>query len=166
MQKDLQIVGFQIGQETYGLPVSVVREIIRVPVITTVPHAPEHIEGVINLRGQILPVMDLRKRFGASVPERAEKSRIVVVELDARPIGLVVNSASEVLRIPQSEIEQPEQCFPEGEPDYVSGVGKLSGRLLILLDLRKLLEPPDRREALNAPGRLGTAAASSESRTS
>ena len=99
MDKQLQIVGLRVGRETLGLPISLVREIVRVPEITPVPNAPPHIEGVINLRGRIIAVIDLGKRFGEAAIERNSKSRIVVVELEERLVGLLVNSASEVLRI-------------------------------------------------------------------
>src|SRR5271167_1637123 len=102
MDKDIQIVGFRIGRETFGLPIAMVREIVRVPEITSVPNAPNYIEGVINLRGRIVPVVDLRKRFGEKSPEPNKKNRIVVVEIGRRAIGVIVNSASEVLRIPPS----------------------------------------------------------------
>src|SRR5208282_1928915 len=102
MEKDLQLVGFRIGRETFGLPIALVREIVRVPEITSVPNAPDYIEGVINLRGRIIPVVDLRKRFGEKVIEASKRNRIVVVELDNRAIGLIVNSASEVIKIPPS----------------------------------------------------------------
>jgi purine-binding chemotaxis protein CheW len=140
MDKELQIVGFRIGRETYGLPISFVREIVRVPEITAVPNAPAYIEGVINLRGRIIPVVDLRKRFGEKTFELNKKSRIVVVEIEHRGVGLLVNSASEVLRLPPSEIESPRVVFPEGELSYITGVGKLGGRLVILLDLTKILQ--------------------------
>ena len=140
MDKELQVVGFRIGRETFGLPISIVREIVRVPEITFVPNAPDYIEGVINLRGRIIPIVDLRKRFGERVFEPSKKNRIVVVELETRAIGLIVNSASEVLRIPPSEIEEPHNVFKEGELNYITGVGKLNGRLVILLDLNRILE--------------------------
>lgn len=140
MQKELQIVGFRIGRETFGLPISLVREIVRVPEITSVPNAPDYIEGVINLRGRIIPVVDLRKRFHEEVGEPSKKNRIVVVELESRAIGLIVNSASEVLKIPPSDIQAPHDVFPEGEMDYITGVGKLKGRLVILLDLNRILQ--------------------------
>jgi purine-binding chemotaxis protein CheW len=140
MEKDLQIVGFRIGRETFGLPISLVREIVRVPEITSVPNAPDYIEGVINLRGRIIPVVDLRKRFGEKVIEPHKKNRIVVVELDNRSIGLIVNSASEVMRIPPSDIEAPHSVFQEGELNYITGVGKMKGRLVILLDLTRVLQ--------------------------
>ena len=140
MDKDLQLVGFKIGRETFGLPISIVREIIRVPEITAVPDAPDYVEGVINLRGRIIPVVDLRKRFGETLIEADKKNRVVVVDIDRRAIGLIVNSASEVLRIPPSEIEHPSNVFPEGELNFITGVGKLKGRLVILLDLSRMLQ--------------------------
>ena len=143
MEKDLQVVGFRICGETYGVRISAVREIVRVPEITSVPNAPELIEGVINLRGKIIPVMDLRKRFGQAEITQDKKNRILVVELDNRLLGLIVNSASEVLKIPPSEIEAPASILTDGETGYVTGVGKLRGRLIILLDIARLLQRPD-----------------------
>jgi purine-binding chemotaxis protein CheW len=145
MDKELQIVGFRVGRETFGLPISAVREIVRVPEITSVPNAPGYIEGVINLRGRIIPVMDLGKRFHEKASEPSRKNRIVVVELENRLVGLLVNSASEVLRIPSSEIEAPQDVFQEGELNYVTGVGKLNERLVILLDLNKILQQGELR---------------------
>ena len=143
MEKELQVVGFRIGNETFGVRIGAVREIVRVPEITAVPSAPETIEGVINLRGKIIPVMDLRKRFGQTEIQPDKKNRILVVELDNKLVGLIVNAASEVLKIAPSEIEPPGNVFAEGESSYVTGVGKLKGRLIILLDIAKLLHRPD-----------------------
>jgi purine-binding chemotaxis protein CheW len=143
MEKDLQIVGFRIGSETYGVRIGAVREIVRVPEITSVPSAPDLIEGVINLRGKIIPVMDLRKRFGSVAVPADKKNRILVVELDGKMIGLIVSSASEVLKIPPSDIEAPGSVFADGESNYVTGVGKLKGRLIILLDIARLLRQPE-----------------------
>jgi purine-binding chemotaxis protein CheW len=143
MEKDLQVVGFRIGNETFGVRIGSVREIVRVPEITAVPSAPETVEGVINLRGKIIPVMDLRKRFGQSEIQPDKKNRILVVELENKLVGLIVNAASEVLKIAPSEIEAPGNLFAEGESSYVTGVGKLKGRLIILLDIAKLLHRPE-----------------------
>jgi purine-binding chemotaxis protein CheW len=140
MDKELQIVGFRIGRETFGLPISIVREIVRVPEITSVPNAPDYIEGVINLRGRIIPIVDLRKRFGEKSFEPDKKNRVVVVEIEARAIGLIVNSASEVLRLSPADIEEPHNVFKEGELNYITGLGKLKGRLVILLDLGRILQ--------------------------
>jgi purine-binding chemotaxis protein CheW len=139
MEKELQVVGFRIGEETFGVRIGSVREIVRVPEITSVPNAQESIEGVINLRGKIIPVMDLRKRFGQTDIQPDKKNRILVVELENKLVGLIVNSASEVLKIPPAEIESPSSLFADGDSSYVTGVGKLKGRLIILLDLGKLL---------------------------
>src|SRR5712691_8908545 len=107
MEKELQVVGFRIGNETYGVRIAAVREIVRVPEITAVPSAPDLIEGVINLRGKIIPVMDLRKRFGQIEIISDKKNRILVVELENKLIGLIVNAASEVLKIPPSDVDSP-----------------------------------------------------------
>lgn len=153
MTKDVQIVGLRIGQETYGVPISLVREIVRVPEITAVPNAQQHVEGVINLRGKVISVVDLRKRFGETNLDNSKKNRIVVVELQNRTVGLIVNSASEVLKISPSDIESPGSVFLNAENDYVTGVGKLNNRLVILIDLNKLLSTDDLRQlaAIHAP---------------
>ena len=140
IDKQLQIVGLRIGRETLGLPISLVREIVRVPEITPIPNTPDHIEGVINLRGKIIAVVDLSKRFGEAAIQHNSKSRIVVVELEERLVGLLVNSASEVLRLSPSEIEAPQNVFPNEDMNYVTGVGKLQDRLIILLDLSRILQ--------------------------
>jgi purine-binding chemotaxis protein CheW len=140
MDKHLQIVGLRVGKETLGVPISLVREIVRVPDITPVPNAPPFIEGVINLRGRIIAVMDLGKRFGEAGVVRGPKTRIVVVELEERFVGLLVSSASEVLRMSPSDIEAPQDVFPDEDMNYITGVGKLKDRLIILLDLGRILQ--------------------------
>src|SRR5579872_5414618 len=145
MAKDLQLVGFRIGKETFGVPIHLVHEIVRLPEITAVPDAPEYIEGVINLRGKIVSIVDLRKRFGESRIEASRKNRILVAEIENKMVGLIVDSASEVLRLPESEIEAPPEAFEESEVKYVTGVGKLSGRLVILIDLTKILQKGELR---------------------
>jgi len=157
MEKDLHIVGFRIGNETYGVRIGSVREIVRVPEITSVPSAPELIEGVINLRGKIIPVMDLRKRFGQTEIISDKRNRILVVELENKLIGLIVNAASEVLKIPPSEVDSPGSVFAEGESSYVTGVGKLKGRLIILLDIAKLLQRPEYKRLEEAAEPVPTA---------
>jgi purine-binding chemotaxis protein CheW len=164
MDKELQVVGFRIGRETFGVPISLVREIVRVPEITSVPNAPDYIEGVINLRGRIIPVVDLRKRFRERVGERDKKNRIVVAEVEGRLIGLLVNSASEVLRILPSEIEAPQDVFQEGELNYITGVGKLRGRLVILLDLNKILQRGELRSLEDAAELVSSGPAGSTKR--
>lgn len=157
MEKELQVVGFRIGNETFGVRIGSVREIVRVPEITAVPSAPETVEGVINLRGKIIPVMDLRKRFGHADVQPDKKNRILVVELENKLVGLIVNAASEVLKISPSDIEPPGNVFAEGESSYVTGVGKLKGRLIILLDIAKLLHRPEYKRLEEAAELVGAA---------
>ena len=140
MNRDLQIVGFRIGRETYGVPITLVHEIVRVPEITPIPDAQECVEGVINLRGKIIPVIDLRKRFGQHEVTATVKNRILVTEVDKRRVGLIVDSASEVLKIPPSDIETPPSAIQDAQTNCVTGVAKLQGRLVILLELSRLLQ--------------------------
>jgi purine-binding chemotaxis protein CheW len=145
MAKDLHIVGFRIGPESFGVPISTVHEIVRVPDITSVPDAPEYVEGVINLRGRIISVVDLRKRFKESVITSHRKNRIIVVEVERKMVGLIVDAASEVLKIPESEVEMPPRIFEEGEVNYVTGVGKYRGRLIVMIDLTRVLQKGELR---------------------
>src|ERR1700740_89993 len=141
MSRELQIVGFQVGRETYGVPITSLHEIVRVPEITAVPDAPDYLEGVINLRGKIVSVMDLRKRFGEKQAAVKRQNRILVVEHAGRLAGLIVDSASEVLKIPADAVEAPPAVFQEGGLNCVTGLGKVAGRLVVLLDMSKLLAP-------------------------
>ena len=142
MNRELHIVGFQIGRETYGVPITSLHEIVRVPEITAVPDAPDYLEGVINLRGKIVSVMDLRKRFGVTQQAAIKrKNRILVVEHAGRLAGLIVDSASEVVKIPSEDVEAQPAVFQEGGVNCVVGLGKVRGRLIVLLDMSKLLAP-------------------------
>src|SRR5215813_14747651 len=105
MSRETQVVGFRVGRETYGAPITALHEIVRVPEITAVPDAPAYMEGVINLRGKIVSVVDLRKRFGKSAGPLNRRTRILVVEHKGRLAGMIVDAASEVLKIVDSEIE-------------------------------------------------------------
>jgi purine-binding chemotaxis protein CheW len=141
MSQELHIVGFQVGRETYGVPITSLHEIVRVPEITVVPDAPVYLEGVINLRGKIVSVMDLRKRFGEKQVALTKQNRILVVEHSGQLAGLIVDSASEVLKIPSADVEAAPSVFQEGGLNCVSGLGKVNGRLVVLLDMNKLLAP-------------------------
>jgi purine-binding chemotaxis protein CheW len=138
--RELQIVGFRVGNETYGVPITALHEIVRVPEITAVPDAPEYMEGVINLRGKIVSVIDLRKRFGIKDASPSRRNRILVVEFNGRLSGLIVDSASEVLKIPAADVEPPPAVLQEGGLNCITGLGKYQGRLIMLLDTTKLLE--------------------------
>lgn len=141
MSRELHIVGFQVGRETYGVPITSLHEIVRVPEITAVPDAPDYLEGVINLRGKIVSVMDLRKRFGEKEATVKKHNRILVVEHAGRLAGLIVDAASEVLKIPADAVDPPPAVFQEGGLNCVTGLGKVAGRLVVLLDMNKLLSP-------------------------
>jgi purine-binding chemotaxis protein CheW len=145
MAKELQIVGFRIGRETFGLPISLVHEIVRPPEITNVPHAPQYVEGVMNLRGRIVPVIDLRRRFGEAAIANKRKNRVLVVDIEGRAVGLVVDSASEVLKISDAQIEPPPNVFADDATNYVTGVAKCQDRLIILVDLKKILQSGELR---------------------
>jgi purine-binding chemotaxis protein CheW len=139
MSRELHIVGFQVGRETFGVPITSLHEIVRVPEITSVPDAPDYVEGVINLRGKIVSVIDLRKRFGEPARGLGRRNRILVVENRGRLSGLIVDSASEVLKIPAADVEPATTVFQEGGENCVTGLGKHQGRLIVLLDMEKLL---------------------------
>ena len=140
MTAELHIVGFKVGRETYGVPIASLHEIVRVPEITAVPDAPDYIEGVINLRGKIVSVVDLRKRFGVSETAPNRRNRILVVEHGGRLSGLIVDAASEVLKIPAADIEPAPASLQDGGLNCVTGLGKYHERLIVLLDMSRLLE--------------------------
>jgi purine-binding chemotaxis protein CheW len=144
MAKELHIVGVRVGQEVFGVPIALVHEIVRVPEITSVPDSPGYVQGVINLRGKIVSVVDLRRRFGEKEIKPTKKNRILVAEVEGKLVGLIVDSASEVLKIPENEIELP-PVFEQGENNYVTGLGKLNGRLIILINLNKILQRSELR---------------------
>lgn len=147
----LQLVTFSTGDEEFGVDILKVQEIILPMAITKVPKAPEFVEGVINLRGKVIPVIDLRRRFGLKPKEQDKYTRIIVIEINQMIVGFVVDSISEVLRIPASTVEPTPPVVAGIESEYISGVGKLEDRLLILLDLDRLLS----REDVEALGQLG-----------
>ncbi|MGP1346422.1 MAG: chemotaxis protein CheW [Phycisphaerales bacterium] len=136
----LQLVSFVVGAEEFAVPILSVHEINRMMEITRVPQSPPFVEGVINLRGKIIPVVDLRKRFGMMGSEQTSEHRIVVVEVSKRVVGFTVDRVNEVLRIPASIVEPPPPMISSIDSEYVKAVGKLDDRLLILLDLQKLFE--------------------------
>ena len=135
----LQLVSFNIGDEEFGVDILQVQEINRMLEVTRVPNAPEYVDGVINLRGKVIPIIDLRRRFGMERKEHDKNTRIVVVELSGKVVGFVVDAVREVLRIPRSVTEPPPSIVGGVHEEYITAVGKLEDRLLILLDLEKVL---------------------------
>ncbi len=134
----LQLVSFNIGDEEFGVDILQVQEINRMVTITSVPNAPEFVDGVINLRGKVIPIIDLRARFGLKRKEHDKNTRIIVVELSGNVVGFVVDAVREVLRIQRSVTEPPPSVVAGIHADYITAVGKLEDRLLILLDLDKV----------------------------
>ncbi len=138
-----QIVVFDLAGETYGADINAVREIVRMQAITRIPQAPPSIEGVINLRGKVHPVMDLRKRFELAASEETKDSRIVVVDIGEQDVGLIVDAVAEVNRIPADAIEPPSPVVTTSKTDYIWGIAKFADQMIILLDLNKVLSSDD-----------------------
>jgi purine-binding chemotaxis protein CheW len=143
--EERQLVVFQLGAELYGVDIARVHEIIRLQAITRVPRAPKFVEGVINLRGKVIPVVDLRRRFGLPTAEHTRATRIVVVEIGDQVVGIIVDSVSEVLRINTSTVEPPSPVVAGIDSEYLHGIAKLPERLVILLDLDRVLARDERR---------------------
>jgi purine-binding chemotaxis protein CheW len=144
--KILQLVTFKLGSEEFAVDILKVQEINKMMNITKIPNAPAFIEGVINLRGKIIPIVDLRKRLGFKDQDYDKSTRIIVVELDGLVLGFIVDSVSEVLRIPENTIEPPPTMIAGIESEYIEGVGKVDDRLLILLELKKIFSSPERKD--------------------
>ena len=148
-----QLVVFQLGAELYGVEISRVHEIIRLQSVTRVPRSPAFVEGVINLRGKVIPVVDLRRRFGLPTADHTRASRIVVVEIGDQVVGIIVDGVSEVLRVSSVIVEPPSPVVAGIDSEYLHGIAKLPERLVILLDLDRILAKEERR-ALEATARL------------
>lgn len=152
-----QLVSFRIGEEEFGVDILMVQEIIRLPIITPIPNAPTFILGMINLRGKIIPVIDLRQRLrinGGSRTESDRRSRILIVEMFTHVTGFIVDSVSEVMKISEGEIEPtPHLVASSISAEYIQGVIKLPNRLIMLLDFSRILNPQEGRamERLDMP---------------
>ena len=143
----LQLVIFQLGGEEFGVEIMAVQEIIKMPAITAIPQAPEYVAGVINLRGRIIVVVNLSKKFNILSSEKNKEYKVIVVELENQVIGMMVDSVSEVLRIPNTNVDPAPGMVASGSSsNYIQGVGKLEDRLLILLDLRNVLSDHETEE--------------------
>lgn len=142
----LQLVSFTIGHEEFGVDILKVQEINRMIEITQVPNSPEFVDGVINLRGRVIPVISLRKKLGLDRIEHDRNTRIIVVDLSGKTIGFIVDSVSEVLRIPRNITEPPPAIATGVNSDYITSIARLEDRLLILLDLEKTLLGDEKKE--------------------
>ncbi|HTP58046.1 MAG TPA: chemotaxis protein CheW [Spirochaetia bacterium] len=141
-----QFISFSVGEEEYGLELLRVKEVIRVREITWLPKAPSFVKGIINLRGDVIPIIDLRDKFGLEAKEATANTRVIVVEVDGKLMGMVVDSASQVVRIPADQIDPPPPVFGGRAQDFITGVGKLEDKLIILLNSDAILTAEERTQ--------------------
>jgi purine-binding chemotaxis protein CheW len=139
----MQLVSFHLAEESYGVEITKVREIILMGEITRIPHTPDYVKGLINLRSSVIPVIDLRIRFGLPEAELTSESRIMVINVGGKTIGIVVDAVSEVLRISNDQIAPPPPTVAGLGREYLTGLVRLEDQLLILLDIDKLLGEGD-----------------------
>ncbi len=137
----MQLVGFVIGKELFGVDILMVQEIIREMPFTTIPNSPDFIEGVINLRGNIIPVIDLRRRLNASIEKSSVKNIwIIILNINNRVAGFIVDAVTKVLKVPSQSIKPPPEIVVSGlQSQYITGVCRIDERLLILLDFNRIL---------------------------
>ena len=141
--EEIQLVTFRLGTEEYGINIMQVQEIIRLPGIVWVPKTRSFVEGVINLREQVIPVVDLAKRLGVSSEGRTDDTRVVIANIQGSLVGLVVDSVSEVMRIRKEDIEPLPEIMTASNEKCLKGIAKLNDRLIILLDLENALSDDD-----------------------
>lgn len=150
-EETTQLVVFKLGEEEFGVNILQVREIEKLDQgLTRVPKAPHFIEGVINLRGEIIPIVDLRKRFGLTLPALGLDSRVIIVEIGDEPVGMLVDAVVEVLRVPLSAIESTPSITKGVNSYYLAGVAKIDERLIVLLNLERALSPEETEELSKA----------------
>jgi purine-binding chemotaxis protein CheW len=135
----IQFVSFSIDEVEYGIDILLVHEILRIPDITRLPNTPYFIRGVINLRGNVIPVVDIRERFGFPSIDITEFTRIIVVETETKLIGLYVDNVSQVIRINENNIDPPSDLIEGVSEDFISGVGRLKDKLIVILNLGNIL---------------------------
>ena len=140
-QKNLKVIVFQLADKEYAIPVSHVKGIEKLMHITRVPKTERYVKGVINLRGVVTPIIDLRERFDLPVSGNEETTRIIIITLESMEVGFIVDAANDVLDIDAASIEQQPEVVGSSEEDFIAGVAKLDNRLLILLHLEKVLNP-------------------------
>src|SRR5271157_3241075 len=140
-----QFISFSVGQEEYGLELLRVKEVIRVREITWLPKAPSFVKGIINLRGDVIPIIDLRDKFGLETREQTAQTHVIVVEVEGRLMGMVVDSASQVVRIPADQIDAPPPVLGGLSQEFITGVGKMDDKLVILLNIDAILTVDEKR---------------------
>jgi purine-binding chemotaxis protein CheW len=144
--QSMQMISFSVGVEEYGIDIQTVREVIRNHRITPLPRAPSYLKGVINLRGGVIPIIDLRERFGIDDRESTAESRVIVVEIGGKPVGMVVNSVSHVLRIAMSQIEEAPDWVGGLTNAYVRGIVRVEEKLVVLLNIDSMLTGSELQE--------------------
>ena len=145
-----QLVVFELSCELYGIQIAAVESIIKIQEITQLPQAPYYVKGITNLRGTVLPVIDLRTRFGLEAQEYSKQTRIMVVMMGKVKVGMVVDGVSEVLRISDDAIEPPPPMVTTVNSAFLKGIAKVEGRLIILLELSKVLDLEEQDELMGA----------------
>jgi len=146
MATGMQLVVFRIGTEYFAVGIDAIREIVKLIEVVEVPDAPGFLEGMINLRGRIVPVIDMRKRLRLGESEKTKSTRILIAESHGSTVGLIVDSVHEVLRIQHEDVEPPPEMISAVGVEYINGVAKNDGRLIILLDLGKIMDPNDMKK--------------------
>lgn len=146
VEEILQLVSFKLGEEEFAVDILKVQEINKTLQITKVPNTPKSFEGIVNLRGKVIPVVDLRQKMGMPHKEEDQNTRIIVVELVERTIGFIVDQVKEVLRIPKSITEPPPRMVFNTNTNMFTSVAKLENRLIILLDLEQLFSENEKKE--------------------
>ncbi len=136
---ETQLVVFVMETEEFACGINSVREVLKMIRVTPLPRSLDFVEGVINMRGDVIPVIDLRKRFGLPEAERTDESRIIIVEVEEQMVGLIVDSVSEVIRLDNKQIQEAPNQVAGGKTDLITGVGKVDDRMLIILDLDRIL---------------------------
>lgn len=147
IEEIIQLVGFNLGSEYYGVEITRIREIIRMVNLTRVPRTPAYIEGVINLRGSVLPVVNLRTKVKMPKKEYDKSSRIIVVDLSGVMVGFIVDNVQEVIRIPKSATQPPPDIITGVDGKYFTAVANLNNQLLIILDIEKVLMNEEKKDA-------------------
>jgi purine-binding chemotaxis protein CheW len=145
----LQLVSFKIGNEEFGINILIVQEIIKTVQITKIPNSPSFVEGIINLRGKVIPVIDLRVRLNLEKKPQDKDTRIIVLEINSKTIGFIVDEVNEVLRIPKSITEPPPEMVTGLNSEFITAIGKLDDRLITLIDLEKILSTDEKSQLIN-----------------
>lgn len=143
----IQLVSFLIEDVEYGVDILVVHEILRFPEITRLPNTPKFIRGVINLRGNVIPVVDIRSRFGFSGAPVTDLTRVIVIETNEKLVGLLVDNVHQVVRIPQSNVDPPSELIEGVSEEFIMGIGRLRDRLIVILNLSSILFEDNKERA-------------------